>query len=330
MLPGDCILLQNTNITCDESNLTGEPDHVRKEIHTADTAHLNPDSFMLEASTVMSGKGLAVVCSVGESTFSGQAASALEDDEDSETPLQKKLGRIADEIGKIGVYCALLTFTAMTINLVIQTVIEEDPFVLKDFIAKIMDFFILGITIIVVAVPEGLPMAVTIALAYSVNKMKQEQNLVRQLAASETMGGAQEICTDKTGTLTQNKMSLVELFSENNSTVKGEGYSESTIEILHESISVNSTANLVVGEDGRNQRLGNQTECGLLEFVKNAGADYLAIRRKFPELHTTPFTSSRKRMSLSIAKGDDTVRVYVKGASEVVLQRCCRYIGEGG
>lgn len=119
MLPADCILLQNTNITCDEANLTGEPDHVRKEVYTEENALTNPDSFLLAASTIMSGKGLGVACAVGVSTCSGQAAEALEDDGDSETPLQKKLARIADEIGKVGVYCALLTFTAMTINLVI-------------------------------------------------------------------------------------------------------------------------------------------------------------------------------------------------------------------
>ena len=117
----------------------------------------------------MSGKGIALACAVGQNTCSGQAAEALEDDGDSETPLQKKLARIADEIGKVGVYCALLTFVAMTVNLVIIQVTSGQEIDWKDFISNIMDFFILGITIIVVAVPEGLPMAVTIALAYSVN-----------------------------------------------------------------------------------------------------------------------------------------------------------------
>jgi Ca2+ transporting ATPase len=125
--------------------------------------------------------------------------------EEEETPLQAKLETIANEIGKIGVYVSILTFIAMTLNLVIKTVMNEQvTLVDMTILSQIITFIIISITIIVVAVPEGLPLAVTIALAFSVMKMKEENNLVRKLDASETMGGANEICTDKTGTLTKN------------------------------------------------------------------------------------------------------------------------------
>jgi Ca2+ transporting ATPase len=141
---------------------------------------------------------------------------------------------------------------------------------------------IIGITIVVVAVPEGLPMAVTISLAYSVHKMRQEQNLVRQLSASETMGGAQEICTDKTGTLTQNKMTVVEVYAED-SISNVDQFSEKTREVMFESICVNSTANIIYDAiEKKDVRVGNQTECGMIEMVRRNGHDYLELRKKNP------------------------------------------------
>ena len=147
--------------------------------------------------------GLALVCAVGVNTRSGMAEEKL-NIEDDETPLQGKLETIANEIGKLGVYVAVLTFIAMTVNLIIKTVSNDRNIIDVENLSALVNFVIIGITIIVVAVPEGLPLAVTISLAYSVMKMKNENNLVRKLHASETMGGANEICTDKTGTLTKN------------------------------------------------------------------------------------------------------------------------------
>jgi Ca2+ transporting ATPase len=137
--------------------------------------------------------------------------------EDDGTPLQGKLETIANEIGKIGVYVALLTFIAMTINLVVKTLLDDTKnlFDVKT-LSQLVNFIIIAITVIVVAVPEGLPLAVTIALAFSVSKMKLENNLVKKLEASETMGGANEICTDKTGTLTKNQMSVMKFYTMEN------------------------------------------------------------------------------------------------------------------
>ena len=133
--------------------------------------------------------------------------------EEEETPLQQKLETIANEIGKVGVYVAILTFIAMTVNLVFKTLMADKELFTMDNLSHIVNYIIIAITVIVVAVPEGLPLAVTISLAFSVMKMKKENNLVRKLEASETMGGANEICTDKTGTLTLNQMTVKEFYT---------------------------------------------------------------------------------------------------------------------
>jgi len=210
-LPADCVLISGSDVTTDESNLTGEPEHVNKECLTEANMNSNPNCFMLAQSLVMSGKGSAMVAAVGVNTQQGKAEEKM-NIEDEQTPLQNKLETIADTIGKIGMYCALLTFTCMCINLLVTCAINGTAVFSVTSLSKVVDFFLIAVTVVVVAVPEGLPLAVTISLAYSVLKMKDEQNLVRKLEASETMGGADEICTDKTGTLTQNKMTLRQIY----------------------------------------------------------------------------------------------------------------------
>ena len=149
-----------------------------------------------------------MVLAVGVNTRSGMAEEKLKIEEE-ETPLQAKLETIANEIGKIGVYVAILTFIAMSVNMIVTTVISDKVQLIRwETLTSLVNFIIIAITVIVVAVPEGLPLAVTISLAFSVMKMKKENNLVRKLEASETMGGASEICTDKTGTLTKNQMTV--------------------------------------------------------------------------------------------------------------------------
>lgn len=163
-----------------------------------------PDPFLLAKTLVVNGEGLAIVCAVGEHTYSGSIEDKLHI-EDDQTPLQLKLEVIANKIGMIGVAVAVLTFIAMTTRLVFQIIHSENLyFVSADTFNSFVSFLIIGITVVVVAVPEGLPLAVTMSLAFSVMKMKKQNNLVRKLHASETMGGADQICTDKTGTLTLN------------------------------------------------------------------------------------------------------------------------------
>mmetsp|Transcript_24381 Transcript_24381/g.23982 ORF Transcript_24381/g.23982 Transcript_24381/m.23982 type:complete len:164 (+) Transcript_24381:766-1257(+) len=163
---------------------------------------------MLAESMVVLGKGSAVVCAVGVHTRTGEAEEKLFEDDGEGTPLQRKLERVSDLIGKIGTYVAILTFVALACNAIITKFVNGEVLLSVSLTNSLVDALVLSITIIVVAVPEGLPLAVTISLAYSVNQMKQENNLVRRLEAAETMGGANEVCTDKTGTLTKNEMNV--------------------------------------------------------------------------------------------------------------------------
>lgn len=173
----------------------------------------NPNPFLLGKTLIVSGTGKAIICAVGAHSRSGMAEEKL-NIEDEETPLQSKLETIANEVGKVGVYCAILTFIGLTIKLIITTMLDDTQSLVSWYtLTQMVSFIIIAITVVVVAVPEGLPLAVTISLAFSVMKMKEENNLVRRLEASETMGGANEICTDKTGTLTQNKMSVREFYT---------------------------------------------------------------------------------------------------------------------
>ncbi len=163
---------------------------------------------------VVLGKGTAVVCAVGIHTRTGEVEEKLFEDDGEGTPLQQKLERVADFIGKIGTYVAIATFLALTINAFMTRILTNQKIFSMSLTNSLINALILSITIIVVAVPEGLPLAVTLSLAYSVSQMKKENNLVRRLEAAETMGGANEICTDKTGTLTKNEMKVLEFYAE--------------------------------------------------------------------------------------------------------------------
>ena len=167
---------------------------------------------MLQSTLVKTGTGQGLVCCVGGNTQAGKAAKALSIANDV-TPLQTKLACIADQIGTVGFYAAILTFTALCFRHAITVYTQSLPLVSMDTFSKLIDYFIVAVTIIVVAVPEGLPLAVTISLAFSVSKMFKEHNLVRKLHASETMGGANEICSDKTRTLTLNTMTVQALYA---------------------------------------------------------------------------------------------------------------------
>lgn len=333
-IPADMILLKGTKITTDESNITGEPEHLHKNgLIDEDEPTPESDNFLLAKSTIMSGKGFGVVAAVGEHTQQGQAEQKLDIDTEV-TPLQAKLDTIADFIGWIGIYAAILTFLASAINMIVYKIIGGEEFWEMSTLNRLMDSVILSITIVVVAVPEGLPLAVTISLAYSVMKMKEDNNLVRRLDASETMGGANQICSDKTGTLTQNKMSVVELYIEEKVREKLDECSDETKKSFYLSVGFNSTAQLLIDDDneGKEVRQGNQTECGLLDFIRKDDQDYQKIRNDNDEIFGIPFSSKRKRMTTvtNSPLNDDNYIVLVKGASEIILDLCTKQVGEGG
>jgi len=206
-IPADCLVISANQFTCSEAALTGEPDALSKEAVTEANILSHPDPFLLQSSLCDGGSALAVVLAVGNNTNQGRAGLSM-NIEGEDTPLQKKLDRIAMGIGYLGMIVALLTFIAISIQAILTVTGDDDKEFDMDFVAALCNGLIIAITVIVVAVPEGLPLAVTISLAYSVGKMAKENNLVRKLQSSETMGNANEICTDKTGTLTENRMSV--------------------------------------------------------------------------------------------------------------------------
>lgn len=282
-VPTDCILIESTDFATDESPLTGEPEQVEKSAVTEDNYTSNPNPFLLGKTLIVSGTGTAMICAVGCNSRSGMAEEKL-NIEDEETPLQHKLETIANEVGKVGVYCAILTFIAMTINMIVKTMLDDTKHLIDwGTLTQLVNFIIISITVVVVAVPEGLPLAVTISLAFSVMKMKKDNNLVRRLEASETMGGANEICTDKTGTLTQNKMtvkcfySMETLFQDRPSDFKTLPVSD----ILVEGVLFNCSARIEKDEGGRNIPKGNCTEVGLINFLQEVGVNaFEKIRQK--------------------------------------------------
>lgn len=208
VLPCDGVITQSSQLAIDESSLTGEIDLMKKTWDDAKKA----SPFVLSGSQVAQGTGEMVVTCVGKNSFEGKNRELIQgDEEEGETALQEKLNRIAAGIGKVGFVMALLTFFVLMVYMVIDIISRGGWF--AEHTQYIIKSFITAVTILVVAVPEGLPLAVTLSLAYSVNKMKDENNLVRHLAACEIMGGATNICSDKTGTLTENVMTVVQMWA---------------------------------------------------------------------------------------------------------------------
>mmetsp|Transcript_65613 Transcript_65613/g.90754 ORF Transcript_65613/g.90754 Transcript_65613/m.90754 type:complete len:591 (+) Transcript_65613:990-2762(+) len=250
------------------------------------------------------------------------------------TPLQEKLDTIANEIGKVGLYAALATMFVLLVRMVISATQadEADKWDASMYITETLDAIIIAVTVIVVAVPEGLPLAVTIALAVSVMKMFDEHNLVRKLEASETMGGANEICTDKTGTLTQNNMTVKGIYAEGNVNDLSQGgfnlQSSNSIREIVESVVFNVSAGFVYDRDAGVERLdGNVTECGMLKYLVEAGVDVKAelAAKEGKEEWKIPFNSSRKRATAAFRRDDGSVRVFCKGAPEIVIEYCSNY-----
>ncbi|RLN98093.1 hypothetical protein BBJ28_00020692 [Nothophytophthora sp. Chile5] len=262
----------------------------------------------------------------GEAEAEGNNAGGEE--ADSQSPLEGKLYNLTILIGKLGTIVALLVFVIMSIRFSIDTFGVDHKGWDNGFISDYLGFFIIAITVLVVAIPEGLPLAVTIALAYSVKKMLVDNNLVRHLDACETMGSATTICSDKTGTLTTNRMTVMQMWigdKEFSSATEGIGaLSDSTKEALCYGIAVNSTAEILPPkvENGLPEHTGNKTECALLQFIRDGGVEYPEIRSNNEIVHMLTFSSAKKRMSVVVRRSATTCRVYTKGATEVVLGLC--------
>ncbi|XP_051838172.1 plasma membrane calcium-transporting ATPase 2 isoform X1 [Sminthopsis crassicaudata] len=258
--------------------------------------------------------------------------------------LQGKLTKLAVQIGKAGLVMSAITVIILVLYFTVDTfVVNKKPWLPECtpvYVQYFVKFFIIGVTVLVVAVPEGLPLAVTISLAYSVKKMMKDNNLVRHLDACETMGNATAICSDKTGTLTTNRMTVVQAY------IGDVHYKEipepsvinsQTMELLVNAIAINSAYTTKIlppeKEGALPRQVGNKTECGLLGFVLDLKQDYEPVRSQMPEeklYKVYTFNSVRKSMSTVIKMPDESFRMYSKGASEIVLKKCCKILSASG
>eukprot|EP00005_Dracoamoeba_jomungandri_P005509 CAMPEP_0174260700 /NCGR_PEP_ID=MMETSP0439-20130205/10309_1 /TAXON_ID=0 /ORGANISM="Stereomyxa ramosa, Strain Chinc5" /LENGTH=977 /DNA_ID=CAMNT_0015345003 /DNA_START=56 /DNA_END=2989 /DNA_ORIENTATION=+ len=323
ILCADGLYLSGHNMKCDESDMTGESDAVKKNVEN------NP--FLLSGCQVLEGIGKMLVVCVGPHSESGRALALLRKESNEATPLQAKLEVLAEQIAQLGLGAAVLILVVLLIKFFVLNYLDGIVWEWH-MMSVIVNYFITSITIVVVAVPEGLPLAVTIALAYSMVKMISDNNLVRHLESCETMGGATTICSDKTGTLTTNTMTVTKIW------VAGEFYdsvdkSKSLDEAVHhpltEGLAINSTAYEGVNDQGRTVFIGNKTESALLNYSKLFGCDYSKVRKELEVTHLVPFSSKRKRMSAIVPQGDG-YRLYSKGASEIILEQCTGVMNQDG
>eukprot|EP01012_Entosiphon_sulcatum_P020579 TRINITY_DN254_c0_g3_i2.p1 TRINITY_DN254_c0_g3~~TRINITY_DN254_c0_g3_i2.p1 ORF type:complete len:1281 (+),score=280.83 TRINITY_DN254_c0_g3_i2:38-3880(+) len=326
ILAADGVLIEGQDLKCDESTATGEADAITK-----DEAR---DPFLISGTSVMEGRGHVLITGVGPNSFSGKHTLLTREGGESKTPLQERLEELADQIGVLGMGAAGATFAALAIKELFAIFQGTHPLQLKPF----LDFTIVAVTIVVVAIPEGLPLAVTISLAYSMRNMMKDNCLVRVLAACETMGGANTICSDKTGTLTTNKMTVVQGWVGDKVFKDARAYdfksllNHSVLHLLSEAICMNSTADQKPGDDGQMVWVGNKTEFALLQFVKDQlGMDFKGIRSMAGkgDVNIYAFNSEKKRMT-TIVRNGALLTAYVKGASELILASSTQYVNESG
>ena len=316
-VPADSELLEATSLHMDESTLTGEP-MCGKSVDEKDfdKAATYPTNHVMKGTKVMEGHGICRVLAVGDKTEQGKVFEAVQIDDSVKTPLNEQLDGLSDWITKVSYGFAALIVIGRIIMYFVTN--GTDCFgsmeQVAPFIAYVLQTLMIAVTLVVVAVPEGLPMAVTLSLAYSMRRMLKTNNLVRKMHACETMGATTVICTDKTGTLTQNLMSVDEM----------KMYGDAPEKVLDEGIAVNSTASIDFSDNKKPQILGNPTEGALLLWLNKNGVDYRAIRESVKTVAEVPFSTERKYMATiveSVALKGKKV-LYVKGAPEIVFGLC--------
>lgn len=312
-IPADGTLLQDVLLSVDESTLTGEPLCTK----SADPAEADPEATfptdrLMRGSKVMEGHGVMRVDAVGDSTEFGKVYKAAQIDDSVKTPLSEQLDRLGGMITLWSYIIAVLVVIGRTVIYFVDT----PSFEWMPFLSYFLKTLMIAVTLVVVAVPEGLPMAVTLSLAYSMRRMLKTNNLVRRLHACETMGATTVICTDKTGTLTENRMRVAD-------TAFAPGVPE---EVIYEGMAVNSTARLSQ-KDGHTQVLGNPTEGALLLRLRDRGLDYRRMRERVTVIDELPFTTERKYMATLVRTSDGQYRLYIKGAPEIVFAMCAGHSG---
>ena len=306
-IPADGMLIVSSDLQIDESSLTGEQlttKHADTDKYgKGDSAY--PQNMVLRSTMVMNGSGEYSVTAVGDHTEIGNVARSSTEDTGIKTPLDLQLNRLAKLISKVGFAIAGAAFVIFLVHDIITntSLWHSDNYL--GMAEEVLKYFMMAVTLIVMAVPEGLPMAVTLALALNMRRMLKSNNLVRKLHACETMGAVNVICTDKTGTLTQNRMRVEEMmiFGDNEKLQQ---------ELLTTAIAINTTAHTGVG---------NPTEVALLEWVSSKGIDYQKVRGEAETTDLMPFSTERKMMATAV-KVEGKEWLFVKGAPEIVMQMC--------
>lgn len=301
-VPADGELIVCNDLQMNESTLTGEPVAEKSLEGGGDGAY--PRNIILRSTMVMNGRGEFVVTAVGDATEIGKVAKKSTEQTSVETPLHMQLDKLAKMISKVGSVVSVAAFFIFLIHDILTNPAwgGKDYFYMAEIVLK---YFMMAVTLIVMAVPEGLPMAITLSLALNMRRMLKSNNLVRKLHACETMGAVTVICTDKTGTLTQNKMQVSAL-----------ELKQGDEALLDTAIALNSTAEL---NDGK--PIGNPTESALLLWLDAQGKDYEELRKQVNVLKQLPFSTERKMMA-TLAEVDGETYLFVKGAPEIVMKKC--------
>ena len=301
-VPADGELIVCNDLQINESTLTGEPVTEKSLEGGGDGAY--PRNVILRSTMVMNGRGEFVVTAVGDATEIGKVAKKSTEQTSVETPLHMQLDKLAKMISKVGSVVSVAAFFIFLIHDILTNPVwgGKDYFYMAEIVLK---YFMMAVTLIVMAVPEGLPMAITLSLALNMRRMLKSNNLVRKLHACETMGAVTVICTDKTGTLTQNKMQVSAL-----------ELKQGDEALLDTAIALNSTAEL---NDGK--PIGNPTESALLLWLDAQGKDYEGLRKQVNVLKQLPFSTERKMMA-TLSEVDGETYLFVKGAPEIVMKKC--------
>ncbi len=301
-VPADGELIVCNDLQINESTLTGEPVAEKSLEGGGDGAY--PRNVILRSTMVMNGRGEFVVTAVGDATEIGKVAKKSTEQTSVETPLHMQLDKLAKMISKVGSVVSVAAFFIFLIHDILTNPAwgGKDYFYMAEIVLK---YFMMAVTLVVMAVPEGLPMAITLSLALNMRRMLKSNNLVRKLHACETMGAVTVICTDKTGTLTQNKMQVSAL-----------ELKQGDEALLDTAIALNSTAEL---NDGK--PIGNPTESALLLWLDAQGKDYEELRKQVNVLKQLPFSTERKMMA-TLAEVDGEIYLFVKGAPEIVMKKC--------
>ncbi|XP_041278433.1 plasma membrane calcium-transporting ATPase 4 isoform X7 [Onychostruthus taczanowskii] len=379
LLPADGILIQGNDLKIDESSLTGESDQVKKSMDKdpmlLSGTHVMEGSGRMVVTAVGINSQTGIIFTLlgaGEGDEEKKVKKAKTQDgvaleiqplksqegvenEEKEkkkvkvpkkekSVLQGKLTRLAVQIGKAGLIMSAITVIILVLYFVIDTFgVQKRPWLAECtpiYIQYFVKFFIIGVTVLVVAVPEGLPLAVTISLAYSVKKMMKDNNLVRHLDACETMGNATAICSDKTGTLTTNRMTVVQAYvgdTHYRQIPDPEAILPKILDLIVHGVAINSAYTSKIlppeKEGGLPRQVGNKTECALLGFVLDLKQDYQAVRNEVPEeklYKVYTFNSVRKSMSTVLRSSGGGFRMYSKGASEIILRKCTKILDKSG